>query len=88
MSGTTIRHNAAEVEERLVYLLSHPCLRLIGDRSMHGARTCSSSAAVLVMDLQFGGRAYHITVHVTVQYYTRDFSSISVDSAMCIYRQK
>ena len=44
--GRRIRHNAAEIGERWIYLLSHPCLRLIGDRSMHGARTCSSSATV------------------------------------------
>ena len=51
--GRRIRRNAAEIGERWVYLLSHPCLRLIGDRSMHGARTCSSVQQCL--ELQVGG---------------------------------
>ena len=69
--GRRIRRNAAEIGERWVYLLSHPYWRLIGDRSMHGARTCSSVQQCL--ELQVGGWTYHITTY-TWLLSTRDFS--------------
>ena len=71
--GTTIRHNAAEVDERSVYLLSHPCLRLIGDRSMHRARTCSSVQQCLELHVGAGIGGWRKQVS---HYSTRDFSLI------------
>ena len=71
--GRRIRRNAAEIGERWVYLLSHPCLRLIGDRSMHGARTCSSVQQCLELHVGAGIRGWRKQVS---HYSTRDFSLI------------
>ena len=68
-----IRRNAAEIGERWVYLLSHPCLRLIGDRSMHGARTCSSVKQCLALQVSDGFAVWRKSIS---HYSTRDFSLI------------
>ena len=71
--GRRIRRNASEIGERWVYLLSHPCLRLIGDRSMHGARTCSSVQQCLELHVGAGIGGWRKQVS---HYSTRDFSLI------------
>ncbi len=69
--GRRIRLNVAEIGERWVYLLSHPCWRLIGDRSMHGARTCSSVQQCL--ELQVGDVIADWRKNIS-HYSIRDFS--------------
>ena len=71
--GRRIRRNASEIGERWVYLLSHPCLRLIGDRSMHRARTCSSVQQCLELHVGAGIGGWRKQVS---HYSTRDFSLI------------